>query len=84
MGQELSNEKKFDSLACLLLEFRITSYNVCYTKLLRALEPARSVALILAFGYRLNAQSEHLRHPLSVIVERRYVFQEQALNQPVG
>jgi len=36
-----------------------------------ALEPARSVALILAFGYRLNAQSEHLRHPLSVIVERR-------------
>lgn len=36
-----------------------------------SLAPERSVALILAFGYRLNAQPSHLRLPLDAIVERR-------------
>jgi len=36
-----------------------------------ALEPARSVALIIAFGYRLNPQPEHWRLDPDTIVERR-------------
>ena len=36
-----------------------------------ALEPARSVALVVAFGYRLNPQPEHLRLDASEIIERR-------------
>ena len=35
------------------------------------LEPAYSVAVILAFGYRLNAQPEHLRLPLREVVAYR-------------
>lgn len=36
-----------------------------------ALEPARSVALIIAFGYRLDPQPGHYRLDLDTIVERR-------------
>ena len=36
-----------------------------------ALEPARSVALLVAFGYRLNPQPEHWRLDRDTIVERR-------------
>jgi nitroreductase len=35
-----------------------------------ALEPAYSVALIVAFGYRLNAQSVHMRLPMETVVRR--------------
>jgi nitroreductase len=35
------------------------------------LAPAYSVAIILAFGYRLNAQPEHVRLPSEAVVQRR-------------
>lgn len=36
-----------------------------------ALEASRSLALIIAFGYRLNPQPEHFRLPAAEVIERR-------------
>jgi len=49
----------------------IEGFEKAKVEALLALEPARSVALIIAFGYRLNPQPEHYRLDLDTIVERR-------------
>ncbi|WP_345970303.1 NAD(P)H-dependent oxidoreductase [Sulfurimonas sp. HSL1-6] len=49
----------------------IEGFEKAKVEALLALEPARSVALIVAFGYRLNPQPAHYRLELDAVVERR-------------
>ncbi|UFS62659.1 NAD(P)H-dependent oxidoreductase [Sulfurimonas sp. HSL-3221] len=49
----------------------IEGFEKAKVEALLAMEPARSVALIVAFGYRLNPQPEHYRLDLDDVVERR-------------